>query len=67
MLKSQEFNNYHEPLSQEWINGDTKRSGNTLHKTKHLRSNKLSYRARLDPVATSYLEVCIEKTRSIPG
>ena len=35
--------------------------------TKHPRSSTLSYRVGLDPFASSYLVVCIERTHNIPG
>ena len=35
--------------------GDTERSNNALHKTKHTRSSMRNYRVGLDPVATSQL------------
>ena len=55
MLKSQEYSNCHEPLSQEWINGGYEPLNNTLHKANHTSSSILNYRVGLDPVATSYL------------
>ena len=44
--------------------GDTKPSNNTLYKTKHSKSNILSYRVGLDPVATLYLVEWIEKSQN---
>ena len=55
MLKSPEYSNCHEPLSQEWINGRTEPPKYMLPKAKHTSSNILSYRVGLDPIATSYL------------
>ena len=44
MLKSQEYSNCHEPLSQEWIMGDTEALNNTLHKANHTGNSILNYR-----------------------
>ena len=41
MLKSLDYSNCHEPLSQEWINEP---SDNVLPKAKHASSSMLSYR-----------------------
>ena len=67
MLKSQEYSDCHEPLSQKWINRDTKPSNNMLYKKKHTKSSMLSYGVGLDLVATSYIVGWIEKTRNVPG
>ena len=53
MLKSPEYSNCRELLSQESPN-------NRLHKTKHTSSSILSYRIGLDPIVTSYLVGWIE-------
>ena len=47
--------------------GDIEPSVNTSYKTKHTRSNMLSYRVGLDPIATFYLVGWVEKTPNIPG
>ena len=61
MLKSQEYSNCHEPLSQESING---RYGtfkvNVTYKPCIRDFSILSYRVGLDPVATSYYVHWIE-------
>ena len=53
MLKSPEYSNCRELLSQEPPN-------NMLHKAKHTISSILSYRIGLDPIVTSYLVGWIE-------
>ena len=61
MLKSPEYSNCHEPLSQEWINGRYRTSKQyMLHKTKHTSSIIFSHRVGLDAIATSYLVGWIE-------
>ena len=55
MLKSPEYSNCHEPLSQNGYMGDIEPPNNMLHKAKHTNSSMLSYRIGLDPVAASYL------------
>ena len=47
--------------------GDPEPSDNMLQKTKHPRRSTLGYRVGLDPVTTSYLVGCIERTRNITG
>ena len=66
MLKSQEHSNCHEPLSQEWMSGDTEPSSKTLDKTKLTKSSILNHGVGLDPVAISYLIARIKRTHSIP-
>ena len=44
MLKSQEYRNCHEPLSQEWINGGYEPLNNTLHKANNTSSSILNDR-----------------------